>query len=49
MIFSNVEEKSVIDNDYYIVVNEEYVVDVVVYFLVKCIMLNFKVKVYCIF
>lgn len=48
MIPSNVEEKSAIDNDHYIVVNEEHVVDAVAHFLAKCIMSNPKAKVYCI-
>lgn len=46
MIPSNVEEKSAIDNDHYIVVNEEHVVDAVAHFLAKCIMSNPKAKVY---
>ncbi|KAF2608675.1 hypothetical protein F2Q68_00043078 [Brassica cretica] len=45
MIPSNVEEKSAIDNDHYIVVNEEHVVDAVAHFLAKCIMSNPKAKI----
>ncbi|XP_024006479.1 uncharacterized protein LOC112082989 [Eutrema salsugineum] len=44
MIPSNVEEKSVIDNDYYIVVNEEHYVDAAAHFIAKCIMSNPKAK-----
>ncbi|ESQ30735.1 hypothetical protein EUTSA_v10011964mg [Eutrema salsugineum] len=47
MIPSNVEEKSVIDNNYYIVVNEEHVVDAVAHFLAKCIMSNPKARYTC--
>lgn len=45
MIPSNVEEHSAIDNEHYIVVNEEHVVDAVAHFLAKCIMSNPKAKV----
>ncbi|CAA7024485.1 unnamed protein product [Microthlaspi erraticum] len=45
MIPSNVEEKSAIDNEHYIVVNEEHVVDAVAHFLAKCIMSNPKSKI----
>lgn len=47
MVLSNVEEQSAIDNDHYIVVNEEHVVDAVAHFLAKCIMSNPKTKVLC--
>ncbi|KAL1192648.1 hypothetical protein V5N11_031700 [Cardamine amara subsp. amara] len=44
MVPSNVEEQSAIDNDHYIVVNEEHVIDAVAHFLAKCIMSNPKAK-----
>ncbi|XP_010461449.1 PREDICTED: uncharacterized protein LOC104742179 isoform X1 [Camelina sativa] len=44
MVPSNVEEQSAIDNEHYVVVNEEHVVDAVAHFLAKCIMSNPKAK-----
>ncbi|XP_010530199.1 PREDICTED: uncharacterized protein LOC104806820 isoform X2 [Tarenaya hassleriana] len=44
MIPSNVEEKSAIDNEHYIVVTEEHVVEAVAHFLAKCILSNPKAK-----
>jgi hypothetical protein len=44
MVPSNVEEQSAIDNEHYIVVNEEHVIDAVAHFLAKCIMSNPKAK-----
>ncbi|OAP19220.1 hypothetical protein AXX17_AT1G40440 [Arabidopsis thaliana] len=45
MVPSNVEEQSAIDNEHYIVVNEDHVIDAVAHFLAKCIMSNPKAKV----
>ncbi|KFK36198.1 hypothetical protein AALP_AA4G090600 [Arabis alpina] len=44
MVPSNVEEQSAIDNEHYVVVNEDHVVDAVAHFLAKCIMSNPKAK-----
>ncbi|XP_010544681.1 PREDICTED: uncharacterized protein LOC104817267 [Tarenaya hassleriana] len=44
MIPSNVEEKSTIDNEHYIVVTDEHVVEAVAHFLAKCILSNPKAK-----
>ncbi|KAJ8773390.1 hypothetical protein K2173_028567 [Erythroxylum novogranatense] len=44
MVPSNVEEKSKIDNDSYVVVTEEHVVDGVAHFMAKCILSNPKAK-----
>lgn len=45
MVPSNVEERSRIDNDSYVVVSEEHVVDGVANFMAKCIVSNPKAQV----
>lgn len=45
MVPSNVEERSGIDNDSYVVVTEEHVVDGVANFMAKCIISNPKAQV----
>uniref|UniRef100_A0A2P2JB37 Uncharacterized protein MANES_02G162100 n=1 Tax=Rhizophora mucronata TaxID=61149 RepID=A0A2P2JB37_RHIMU len=46
MVLGKVEEKSGIDNDSYVVVTEEHVVDGVANFMAKCIVSNPKAQVY---
>jgi hypothetical protein len=42
---SNIEERSEIDNENYVIVSEEHVVDGVANFVAKCILSNSKAKV----
>lgn len=45
MVHGNTEEKSGIDNENYIVINQEQVVDGIANFMARCILLNPKAKV----
>lgn len=45
MTSSNIEEQSEIDNEDYVIVSEEHVVDGVANFMAKCILSNPKAKV----
>ncbi|XP_015059082.1 uncharacterized protein LOC107005102 isoform X2 [Solanum pennellii] len=42
MVPGNLEERSGIDNDNYVIVSEEYVVDAVAYFMARCVVSNSK-------
>lgn len=46
MVPSNTEERSEIDNDNYVVVNEEQVVEGVANFMARCLVANPKSQVY---
>lgn len=45
MVPSNFEERSGIDNENYVIVSEEYVVDAVANFMARCIVSNSKAQV----
>nr|GMD74105.1 elongation factor [Ipomoea batatas] len=44
MVPSNVEERSGLDNDNYVIVNEEQVVDAVANFMARCVLANPKAQ-----
>ncbi|KAK3043659.1 hypothetical protein RJ639_000075 [Escallonia herrerae] len=44
MVPSNIEERSAIDNENYVIVSEEHVVDGVAYFMARCVLSNPKAQ-----
>lgn len=46
MVLSNIEERSTIDNENYVIVSEESVVDGVANFMAKCVLSNPNSQVY---